>query len=83
MALMCFGLAALISNNLDLVSNLLDILQLLSYLSLINVEFPQNLQIYFNSFSLVSLNPVMKFVGFETLVKSIYEFPYFESFGKF
>ncbi|CAK78946.1 unnamed protein product (macronuclear) [Paramecium tetraurelia] len=83
MGLTGFGVFLLIFGQLAQFLEILDILQYQSYLKFINVEFPQNLYIYFQSSDFVQLQNIMiNFRIVETLNLFIYE-EKVQSHGKF
>ncbi|CAD8117483.1 unnamed protein product [Paramecium sonneborni] len=59
---------ALLFGGLDIFYNLLDTIQILSYLKYINVSVPFNLQYFFNCFQFVQINFIQKYFNFEDLL---------------
>ncbi|CAD8117276.1 unnamed protein product [Paramecium primaurelia] len=58
---------ALLFGGLDIFYNLLDTIQILSYLKYINSQFPFNLQEFFNCFEFVQMNFIQKYFNFYDL----------------
>ncbi|CAD8181855.1 unnamed protein product [Paramecium octaurelia] len=65
-----------------LVQEMLEILQQQSYLKFINVVFPLNLFIYFESSNLVSIQPVLDKIKFNNILTQFMNDQYLESQGK-
>ncbi|CAD8215397.1 unnamed protein product [Paramecium octaurelia] len=61
---------------------ILDTLQFQSYLKFLNVEFPQNLQIYFESSEFVTINPVLVKLQVDDFLQQLIGYEYLESIGK-
>ncbi|CAD8096148.1 unnamed protein product [Paramecium sonneborni] len=60
-----------------------DILQFQSYLRFINIEFPQNIQIYFESSDFVTLTPVLVKLNIFDLFNNLFGYEHLDSIGKF
>lgn len=59
------------TGGLTLMWNMLDILQYLSYLQFINVPFPRNLDIYFDVFGLISIQPLLELTHLDSLINLV------------
>ena len=72
---------ALMTGSLEMVWNLLDMLQLLSYIKYVNINFPLNLDIYFEIFKLVTISPLLKLLGVDFILSALNdgESPYIET----
>lgn len=55
------GIAALsiMTGSLEMFWNLLDMLQLLSYIKYVNITFPYNIDTYFEVFKLITISPFL------------------------
>ncbi|CAD8107915.1 unnamed protein product [Paramecium sonneborni] len=66
MGAMCGG--AILFGGLDIFYNLLDTIQMLSYLKYINTQFPYNLQEFFDFFGFAQLNFISKYLNLQELI---------------
>ncbi|CAD8141976.1 unnamed protein product [Paramecium pentaurelia] len=57
----------IITGSFEIFWNLMDLLQYLSYIKYINIQFPTNLNIYFEVFKLISIQPLMEFTGISSI----------------
>ena len=64
---------SVLTGSLGMLQNLLDQLQFLSYIKYVNIKFPRNLNIYFETFKLVSMGPVLRVLKIDQLLKLINE----------
>ncbi|CAD8190171.1 unnamed protein product [Paramecium pentaurelia] len=73
---------SIMSGNYQMLIEILDNLQYLAYLKYINIIYPENLYLFFESTNLISINPVLDFfsVG-EIFEKYIYQ-DFIQSYGK-
>ncbi|CAD8126121.1 unnamed protein product [Paramecium sonneborni] len=79
----CSGIIMLIFGDLLLSLEIFDILQYQSCLRFLNVQFPQNIKIYFEFADLVSITPILiKLTIFEKF-QNIFGEDYLKSYGKF
>lgn len=64
------GIAAIsaLTGNLEIVWNLLDMLQLHSYIKFINISFPYNLDTYFEIFKLITISPLVNYLGIDKIL---------------
>ncbi|CAD8212977.1 unnamed protein product [Paramecium octaurelia] len=62
---------------------ILDTLQFQSYLKFINVQFPQNIQIYFESSQFVTISPVLVKLQANDFLEQFIGYEYIDSIGKF
>ncbi|CAK81651.1 unnamed protein product, partial (macronuclear) [Paramecium tetraurelia] len=62
LALGSFAIFAFLLGSPQQFLEILDTLQFYSYLKFINVEYPENLQIYFQSSELISVDPILQFL---------------------
>jgi len=62
------GTIAIMTGSLEMVWNLLDMLQLLSYIKYVNIDFPLNLDTYFEIFKLVTISPLLKLLGVDSIL---------------
>ncbi|CAD8112404.1 unnamed protein product [Paramecium primaurelia] len=78
----CF---AFISGNLEIFWNLIDTLQQLSYMKYLNLQFPQNLSIYFEVFTLVTIQPITDKIKLSGFFEEMFQFtsPYIPAYGRF
>ncbi|CAD8120365.1 unnamed protein product [Paramecium sonneborni] len=58
----------LLTGSSEIFWNLMDQLQYLSYIKYINIQFPPNLNIYFEVFKLISIEPVTQALGIDNLL---------------
>ncbi|CAD8069667.1 unnamed protein product [Paramecium sonneborni] len=65
-----------------LLSETLEILQQQSYLKFINVIFPFNLFIYFESSNLITIQPILDMIQVDNLLSQIFAERYLESYEK-
>ncbi|CAD8079160.1 unnamed protein product [Paramecium primaurelia] len=61
----------LLTGSTELFWNLMDQLQYLSYIKYVNIQFPNNLNIYFDMFKLVTISPLMKTLGIDAFFNSL------------
>lgn len=57
----------IVTGSFEIFWNLMDLLQYLSYIKYINIQFPTNLNIYFEVFKLISIQPLMEFTGISSI----------------
>jgi len=76
---------AVMTGSLEMIWNLLDILQLLSYIKYINITFPLNLNTYFEIFKLISISPLLDILGIDAIFQEMNggESPFVETINKF
>ncbi|CAK67082.1 unnamed protein product (macronuclear) [Paramecium tetraurelia] len=76
---------AFISGNLEIFWNLIDTLQQLSYMKYLNLKFPQNLSIYFEVFSLVTIQPITDRIKLSGFIEEMFQYnsPFIPAFGRF
>ncbi|CAD8171155.1 unnamed protein product [Paramecium pentaurelia] len=70
-SLVILSTICLLTGSSDVFWNLMDQLQYLSYIKYINIEFPSNLNIYFEVFNLISISPLISALGFDVLFNAI------------
>ncbi|CAD8131035.1 unnamed protein product [Paramecium sonneborni] len=76
--------ASLILGSGDLFVEILAILQFQQYLKYINLQYPENLEIYFSLYDLITIQPLLELIYFPQLLQFIDFQPYQEySQGKF
>ncbi|CAD8082958.1 unnamed protein product [Paramecium sonneborni] len=61
----------LLTGSSDIFWNLMDQLQYLSYIKYINIQFPNNLNIYFDVFKLITISPLMSTLGIDEIFNSL------------
>ncbi|CAK74085.1 unnamed protein product (macronuclear) [Paramecium tetraurelia] len=61
----------LLTGSSDIFWNLMDQLQYLSYIKYINIQFPNNLNIYFDVFKLITISPLMSAFGIDKFFNSL------------
>ncbi|CAK82971.1 unnamed protein product (macronuclear) [Paramecium tetraurelia] len=61
----------LLTGSTEIFWNLMDQLQYLSYIKYVNIQFPNNLNIYFDIFNLVTISPLMKTLGIDSIFNSL------------
>ncbi|CAD8085139.1 unnamed protein product [Paramecium primaurelia] len=61
----------LMTGSSELFWNLMDQLQYLSYIKYINIRFPPNLNIYFDVFKMITINPLIQAFGIDKLLNLI------------
>ncbi|CAK72109.1 unnamed protein product (macronuclear) [Paramecium tetraurelia] len=83
LALGCFAIFALLLGFTLEFLEILDTLQFYSYLKFINVEYPENLYIYFQSSELISIEPILQFVGIKDNFEDYLGINIIQCFGKF
>ncbi|CAD8071026.1 unnamed protein product [Paramecium sonneborni] len=76
------SILVLLLGNSFILKGVIEVLQQQSYLRFINVVFPLNLYIYFESSSLVTVQPLLEFFNFNTFTSEIVNMPYIESYEK-
>lgn len=76
---------AILTGNLEMVWNLLDMLQFLSYLQYVNIAFPLNLDTYFEIFKLITISPLLEYLWIGNIFSVINdgETPFVETVNKF
>lgn len=76
---------AILTGSFEMVWNLLDMLQLLSYIKYINIDFPLNLNIYFEIFKLITISPLLKYLRVDDILSMLNEgiVPFLETENKF
>lgn len=76
---------SLITGSMDIFWNLLDQLQLLSYIKYVNIDFPLNLDTFFELFKIVSISPLLDLLGFNDFIRQLNggEIPYQRPAQKF
>ncbi|CAK69779.1 unnamed protein product (macronuclear) [Paramecium tetraurelia] len=83
LALGSFAIFAFLLGSPQQFLEILDILQFYSYLKFINVEYPENLYIYFQSSELISVDPILQFLGIKDNFEDQLGINIIEGFGKF
>ncbi|CAD8166523.1 unnamed protein product [Paramecium octaurelia] len=83
LALGSFAIFAFLLGSPQQFLEILDTLQFYSYLKFINVEYPENLQIYFQSSELISVNPILQFLGIKDNFEDQLGGNVIQCFGKF
>ncbi|CAD8151890.1 unnamed protein product [Paramecium octaurelia] len=63
-----------LSGNLEILWNLLDLLQQLSYMKFHNVEFPQNLESYFQIFTMGSFTPIFDNIQIDQTLQGLFNY---------
>ncbi|CAD8208458.1 unnamed protein product [Paramecium pentaurelia] len=77
------GFIILLSGNPQDCFEVLDALQYQSFLRFINIDFPENLFIYFESSEFISIQPLLVKFNLVHLFQQIFGSEFLESFGKF
>ncbi|CAK62586.1 unnamed protein product (macronuclear) [Paramecium tetraurelia] len=72
----------LLFGRIDLSLEILDTLLFQTYLKFVNVNYPQNLQIYFQSSDFVSINPILVNFKIQGVLDSAIGANYIQSYGK-
>ncbi|CAD8148199.1 unnamed protein product [Paramecium octaurelia] len=72
----------LLFGRIDLSLEILDTLLFQTYLKFVNVNYPQNLQIYFQSSDFVSINPILVNFKISGVLDSAIGANYIQSYGK-
>ncbi|CAK74991.1 unnamed protein product (macronuclear) [Paramecium tetraurelia] len=57
----------ILTGSFEMFWNLMDLLQYLSYIKYVNIQFPANLNIYFEVFKLISIQPIMDATGISAI----------------
>ncbi|CAK71225.1 unnamed protein product (macronuclear) [Paramecium tetraurelia] len=83
LALGGFAIFALLLGSPQQFLEILDTLQFYSYLKFINVEYPENLNIYFQSSELISVDPILQFLGIKDNFENQLGINIIQGFGKF
>ncbi|CAK72888.1 unnamed protein product, partial (macronuclear) [Paramecium tetraurelia] len=65
---------AFLAGNLEILWNLLDMLQQLSYLKFHNLQFPENLQVYFEIFTIGSFTPIINSLQTDMYLHDLFDF---------
>ncbi|CAD8213956.1 unnamed protein product [Paramecium pentaurelia] len=65
---------AFLFGNLEILWNLLDMLQQLSYMKFHNLQFPENLKIYFEIFSIGSFTPIINFFQTDIYLQNLFDY---------
>lgn len=74
---------AILTGDFKLFWNLLDLLQHLSYLIYINIEFPYHLKTYLQIFKMVTLKPLLDLLKVDEIIQLIVgNIPYIPPQGK-
>ncbi|CAD8101281.1 unnamed protein product [Paramecium primaurelia] len=60
--------------NLEILWNVLDMLQQLSYMKFHNIQFPENLQMYFEIFTIGSFTPIIDQLQIDQKLQNIFNF---------
>ncbi|CAK58908.1 unnamed protein product (macronuclear) [Paramecium tetraurelia] len=76
------GILAFFLGNSYIFSSILEVLQQQSYLRFVNVEFPINLFIYFESSNIITIEPILQFFKVDSLMAPIFNSIYIESYEK-
>ncbi|CAD8109512.1 unnamed protein product [Paramecium sonneborni] len=79
------SIIAFLCGNLEILWNLLDMLQQLSYMKYHNIQFPQHLQTYFEIFDVASFAPITQYFQIDLFLQNIFQFqiPYLPAKWKF
>ncbi|CAD8166551.1 unnamed protein product [Paramecium octaurelia] len=83
LALGGFAIFAFLLGSPQQFLEILDTLQFYSYLKFINVEYPENLNIYFKSSELISVDPILQFLGIKDNFEDQLGGNVIQCFGKF
>ncbi|CAD8116760.1 unnamed protein product [Paramecium sonneborni] len=78
-----YGAILLMTGQIMQFLDILDILQYQSYLKYVNVNYPENLQIYFDSSNFLTLSPILNYFKIVQLFNSILGENVLMSIGKF
>ncbi|CAK82763.1 unnamed protein product (macronuclear) [Paramecium tetraurelia] len=73
----------IIFGDLSQFTEILDVLQYQSYLKFINVKYPENLEIYFQSSELVSMQPLLINLKIDSFFENVFDYYYLDGPGKF
>ncbi|CAD8189276.1 unnamed protein product [Paramecium pentaurelia] len=76
------GIFAFFLGNSFIFSSILEVLQQQSYLRFINVQFPFNLFIYFESSNIITIQPILKFFKVDSIATLTFDSTYIESYEK-
>ncbi|CAD8114329.1 unnamed protein product [Paramecium sonneborni] len=76
------GILAFFLGNSFIFSSILEVLQQQSYLRFINVIFPFNLFIYFESSNIITIKPILQFFRIDSIQTPIYDSIYIKSYEK-
>ncbi|CAD8049420.1 unnamed protein product [Paramecium sonneborni] len=84
-SVLSLAVVSFLSGNLEILFNLIDVLQQLSYIRYININFPYHLDLYFDVFSFVTIQPLLDSVKINTFFEDYFniETPEIFAFGKF
>ncbi|CAD8204772.1 unnamed protein product [Paramecium pentaurelia] len=82
-SLSCSSVLMLLLGEFAQTIALLDILQYQQYLKYLNVEYPYNVYIYFESSNFITLQPILNYLNFFELYESIVQKHFQQSIGKF
>ncbi|CAD8116378.1 unnamed protein product [Paramecium sonneborni] len=67
-----------ISRFFRIISNLMDQLQYLSYVKYISIQFPPNLNIYFEVFKIITIEPIIQNMGINKIFNLIYQEEFYQ-----
>ncbi|CAD8105195.1 unnamed protein product [Paramecium sonneborni] len=70
-ALASLSSVCILTGQSDIFWNLMDQLQYLSYVKYVNIDFSPNLAIYFEVFKLVTISPLMSFLGIDAIFDAL------------
>ncbi|CAD8099397.1 unnamed protein product [Paramecium primaurelia] len=76
------GILVLLLGNSFILRGVIEVLQQQSYLRFINVVFPLNLFIYFESTNIISVQPILDIFNFNQFSSELIEMPFVESYEK-
>ncbi|CAK58875.1 unnamed protein product (macronuclear) [Paramecium tetraurelia] len=76
------GFLVLLLGNSFILRGVIEVLQQQSYLRFINVIFPLNLFIYFESTNIITVQPMLDFFNFNYFSSELVELPFVESYEK-
>ncbi|CAD8214882.1 unnamed protein product [Paramecium pentaurelia] len=65
---------AFLFGNLEILWNLLDMLQQLSFMKYHNLQFPENLQIYFEIFTIGSFTPIIDILQTDLFLQNLFDY---------
>ncbi|CAD8212293.1 unnamed protein product [Paramecium octaurelia] len=68
-SVLALAIVSFLSGNLEILFNLIDVLQQLSYIRYININFPYHLDLYFDVFNFVTLQPLLDYVQFNSFLE--------------
>ncbi|CAD8172205.1 unnamed protein product [Paramecium pentaurelia] len=82
-SLSCSGFLMLLLGRFQQIISLLNILQQQSFFKYLDVEYPQHVQIYFESLNFITLQPLLNYLNFPDLYSNIFSKQFQESAGNF